>query len=177
MERYGELNEKTYRLHFGQDFDFPRFNQELCQSQLSKNCIVAFDPSYLPKSGKHTPHKGRFYSGCSGRAIGGIEIGSLGIIDLEHHTAFNPETIQAPDPKALKAEGKTLIDHYASIIIERKEGIESISKYLAVDGYFAKYSFVDTIKTNTKLESYCNHDCLLEACFLIRTNYSFLNFI
>jgi len=155
MERYGELTEKSYRLQFEQDFDFLKFNQELYQSQLSKNCIVAFDPSYLPKSGKHTPHKGRFYSGCLGKAIGGIEIGSLGIIDLEHHTAFNLETIQTPNPKVLKAEGKTLIDHYASIIVERKKGIESISRYLAVDGYFAKHSFVESIKTSTKLDLIC----------------------
>jgi len=155
MERYGELNEKTYRLQFEQDFDFLKFNQELYQSQLSKNCIVVFDPSYLPKSGKHTPHKGTFYSGCLGKATGGIEIGSIGIIDLEHRTAFNLETIQTPNPKVLKAEGKTLIDHYASVIIERKEGIESISKYLAVDGYFAKHSFVDSIKTSTNLDLIC----------------------
>ena len=155
MERYGELNEKTYRLQFEQDFDFLKFNLELYQSQLSENCIVAFDPSYLPKSGKHTPHKGRFYSGCLGKAIGGIEIGSLGIIDLENHTAFNLETIQTPNPKVLKAEGKTLIDHYASLIIERKDEIESISKYLAVDGYFAKHAFVDSIKTNTNLDLIC----------------------
>jgi len=155
MERYGELNEKTYRLQFEQNFDFLKFNQELYRSQLSKNCIVAFDPSYLPKSGKHTPHKGTFYSGCLGKATGGIEIGSLGIIDLEHHTAFNLETIQTPNPKALKAKGKTLIDHYASIIIERKQEIESISNYLAVDGYFAKHSFVESIKTNTNLDLIC----------------------
>lgn len=152
MERYGELNEKTYRLQFEQNFDFLKFNQELYQSQLSKHCIVAFDPSYLPKSGKHTPHKGTFYSGCLGKATGGIEIGSLGIIDLENHTAFNLETIQTPNPKALKAKGKTLISHYASIIIERRKTIESISKYLAVDGYFAKYTFIDSLKTNTNLE-------------------------
>ena len=155
MERYGTQNEKTYRLQFEQDFDFLKFNEELYQSQLSKNCIIVFDPSYLPKSGKHTAHKGIFYSGCLGKATGGIEIGSIGVIDMEHHTAFNLETIQTPNPKALKAMGKTLVDHYASIIIEPKETLENISKYLAVDGYFAKHSFVDQIKTNTKLEVIC----------------------
>ncbi len=155
LERYGSQNEKTYRLQFEQDFDFLKFNKELYRSHLSKSCIVAFDPSYLPKSGKQTPHKGTFYSGCLGRATGGIEIGSLGIIDLENHTAFSLETIQTPNPKVLKAKGKSLVDHYASIIIERTKTIESISKYLAVDGYFAKISFVDQIKNSTKLELIC----------------------
>jgi len=69
MERYGDKCEKSYRLHFEQAFDFLRFNIELCQSKLSKHCILAFDPSYLPKSGKKTPHRGKFWSGCLGRWI------------------------------------------------------------------------------------------------------------
>lgn len=155
MERYGTQNEKTYRLQFEQDFDFLKFNKELYRSQLSKNCIVAFDPSYLPKSGKKTPHKGTFYSGCLGKATGGLEIGSLGIVDLENNTALSLETIQTPNPKVLKAKDSSLIDHYASVIIERRKTIESISQYLAVDGYFAKTSFVDQIKNSTNLELIC----------------------
>ena len=155
MERYGQQIEKTYRLHFEKDFDFLKFNVILHQSHLSKNCIVAFDPSYLPKSGKHTSGKGIFYSGCLGKATGGLEIGSLGIVDLDHHTAFNLETIQTPNPKVLKAQGKSLIDHYAKVIIDRKKEIESISKYLAVDGYFAKITFVNQIKEATQLDLIC----------------------
>ncbi len=55
MERYGSYSEKSYRLHFEKGFDFFKFNAELYKLKLSNNCIVAFDPSYLPKSGKHTP--------------------------------------------------------------------------------------------------------------------------
>lgn len=155
MARYGTYNEKSYRLQFEKDFDFLKFNLELHKTYLSKNCIVAFDPSYLPKSGKHTPHKGVFYSGCLGKAIGGIEIGGLGIVDLDHNTAFNLETIQTPSPKELKAQGKSLVDHYAQIIIDRSKTIASISNYLVVDGYFAKVSFVDQIKNSTNLEIVC----------------------
>jgi len=68
MERYGSYSEKSYRLHFEKGFDFFKFNAALYKLKLSNNCIVAFDPSYLPKSGKHTPHRGMFYSGCLGRA-------------------------------------------------------------------------------------------------------------
>ncbi|MFK7775908.1 MAG: transposase [Saprospiraceae bacterium] len=155
MERYGQRCEKSCRLHFEKDFDFLKFNALVHKHHLSKNCIVVFDPSYLPKSGKHTPHKGIFYSGCLGKATGGLEIGSLGIVDLDHQTAFNLETIQTPNPKVLKSEGKSLIDHYAALIIDRKEAIQGISNYLAVDGYFAKTSFVDQIKKATDLDLIC----------------------
>jgi len=155
MERYGSYSEKSYRLHFEKDFDFFKFNAELHQSKLSNNCIVAFDPSYLPKSGKHTPHKGMFYSGCLGRATGGIEIGGLGIIDLTHNTAFSLEAIQTPSPKELKAKGISLVDYYAQLIIDRSKEIRKISKYLAVDGYFAKIKYIDPIKTSTDLEIIC----------------------
>jgi len=155
MERYGSYNEKSYRLHFEKDFDFLKFNSELHKSKLSNNCIVAFDPSYLPKSGKHTPHKGMFYSGCLGKATGGIEIGGLGIVDLTHNTAFSLEAIQTPSPKELKAKGISLVDHYAQLIVDRSKQIRAISKYLAVDGYFAKVKFVDQIKASTDLEIIC----------------------
>ncbi len=155
MERYGSYSEKSYRLHFERTFDFLKFNMELHASDLSSNCIVAFDPSYLPKSGKHTPHKGTFYSGCLGKAAGGIEIGGLGIVDLEHNTAFNLEAIQTPNTKELKCRGKSLVEHYAQLIRDRHRQILRISKYLAVDGYFAKVTFVNLIKESTDLELIC----------------------
>jgi Transposase DDE domain len=44
---------------------------------------------------------------------------------------------------------KNLIDHYAEIIIKRKEELITFSKYLAVDAYFSKKSYVDKILNNT----------------------------
>jgi hypothetical protein len=155
MERYGSYSEKSCRLHFEKGFDFLKFNAELRKAKLSSNCIVAFDPSYLPKSGKHTPHKGMFYSGCLGRATGGIEIGGLGIIDLDHNTAFSLEAVQTPSPKELKAKGISLVDHYAQLIIDRSKQIREVSKYLAVDGYFAKATYINPIKASTDLEIIC----------------------
>ncbi len=155
MERYGSYSEKSYRLHFEKGFDFFKFNAELYKLKLSNNCIVAFDPSYLPKSGKHTPHKGTFYSGCLGRARGGIEIGGLAVVDLTHNTAFNLEAIQTPSPKELKAKGLSLVDYYAQLIVDRSKQIREISKYLAVDGYFAKLKYIDKIKNSTDLEIIC----------------------
>jgi len=152
MERYGERCEKSYRLRFEERFDFLAFNVELCKSELSKDCVLVFDPSYLPKSGKYTPGYGKFWSGCLGRAVPGLEIGCLGVVDMRHNTAFNLEAVQTPSPDTLKLAGKTLVDHYAELIVERWEQIAPLSKYLAVDGYFAKVKFVDAIIESTGLQ-------------------------
>ena len=62
------------------------------------------------------------------------------------------EAVQTPSAKELKAEGKTLVNHYASLVIERKDTLLSFSKYLAVDGYFAKKEFINPITEQTTLE-------------------------
>ncbi len=151
FERYGEYCEKSYRLQFEKPFDFLEFNNILILENLSRELILAFDPSYLPKSGKKTPNIDRFWSGCLGKAVKGIEIGGLGVVDVVQNTAFNLEAIQTPNQTELKSKGQTLIDHYASIIIERKDTLEGLSKYLVVDGYFSKVSFVDQVLDNTNL--------------------------
>ena len=45
-----------------------------------------------------------------------------------------------------------MINHYTQLIIDRKESLQELSKYLAVDGYFAKKDFVLPILKETKLE-------------------------
>jgi hypothetical protein len=52
MARYSTKNEKAYRDNYGKEFDFAKFNFELIKANFGKNKIVAFDPSYISKSGK-----------------------------------------------------------------------------------------------------------------------------
>lgn len=152
MERYGDYNEKSYRLQFEKDFDFLQFNLLLAQAELSNNLIIGFDPSYLPKSGKHTPHKGKFWSGCTGKSIEGIEIGCIGVIDLDNNTAFNLESIQTPNASELEKDHQTLVDYYTSLLVARAADLVKISSYLVVDGYFYKKKFVDGITEQTQLK-------------------------
>jgi len=152
LSRYGGKCEKSYRLQFEKPFDYLAFNIELCGSHLSEELILAFDPSYLPKSGKHTPNLGKFWSGCLGKAVKGLEIGGLAVVDLAHNTAFNLEAIPTPSPEELQTKGLSLVDHYAEAIVERSSDIATLSSYLAVDGYFAKQSFIDPIREKTDLQ-------------------------
>lgn len=151
MARYGDKNEKTYRLQFEEKFDFLTFNLELVKSHLSNQCVLIFDPCFIPKSGKQTPGKGKFWSSCLGKMAPGIEIGGLGVADLNRNTAISLEAIQTPSPSELKYSGITLLDYYAQLIIDRSEKISPISSYLAVDCYFSAKPFIDKITQSTPL--------------------------
>ena len=152
LARYGPYGEQTYRNQYEKGFDFLQFNSELTKRSCSDEVINAFDPSYIPKSGKHTPNKGIFWSGVAQKAKPGLEIGCLALVDVKNNTAFPLESISTPAPKQLKLQNKTLVDHYVKELIARKSELESNSKYLAADGYFAKETFVTPLLKNTGLE-------------------------
>ena len=152
MARYGDYSEQTYRNQFDKPFDFIGLNAAIIKAHCSTHLINAFDPSYIPKSGKETAHLGIFWSGCSQKALRGIEIGCFAVVDVDNNTAFSLEAIQTPSTKELKLEEKTLVKHYALLVIEREETLLSFSVYLVVDGYFAKKEFIHPITEQTKLQ-------------------------
>ncbi len=140
LGRFGKHMEQRYRQQFEKPFDFLTFNKELTLSQGSGRYVIAFDPSYISKSGKHTPGAGYFWSGCANRAKWGLEIGGLAVIDIDNHTAFHLEAVQT-----IAGKDQSLSDWYADIITERKTQLLELSSYLVADGWFAKRTFVDQV--------------------------------
>lgn len=140
LARYGKYKEQRYRQQFEKPFDFLAFNRELVLSQGSGKFAIAFDPSYVSKSGKKTPGVGWYWSGCANRAKWGLEIGGLAAIDIDNHTAFHLEAVQTLNP-----DGQNLSDWYAGVISERKDTLKSISKNLVADAWFSKKSFADQV--------------------------------
>ncbi len=142
LGRFGNFKEQRYRQQFEKPFPFLDFNKELTLSHGSKRFVIAFDPSYINKSGKKTPGLGWYWFGCAGQAKWGLEIGGLAAIDLDNHTAFHLEAVQTliEDKQAT-----SLTDWYVNVIKEQKETLSSISKYLVADAWFSKKPFVDQI--------------------------------
>lgn len=152
MSRYNFYNEKSYRHQFEQGFDFMEFNGQTIQMYCGSELIAAFDPSYISKSGKHTPHAGMFWSGCAQQSKYGLEIGCLAVVEVAHQTAFSYEAWQTPAAKELKSIGRTLVDHYADCIKKAAPSLAELGiKHLAVDGYFAKEKFVKEVENNSSL--------------------------
>ena len=155
MSRYGSYSEMTFHNQFEKGFDFLSFNVELCNDQIKGQMILAFDPSYIPKSGKHTPNVDYYYSGCLGRPARGLEIGGLAAVSISDNTSFHLQAVQTIDRKKLNEKEMTLVDFYAQTIIDAAPKVGRISRYLAVDGYFAKLSFISPVKEKTDLDIIC----------------------
>lgn len=51
----------------------------------------------------------------------------------------------------MRAEDKTLIDHYLAVVQKHHLDLESLSSYLVLDSSFAKQKFLDGIEDNTNL--------------------------
>lgn len=138
LGRYSDFGEQHFRNQFEKEFNFLNFNIDLSLEHASDDKILAFDPSYVSKSGKKTPGVGYFWSGCAGKAKWGLEVGGIGVLDLYNHTSLHLEAVQTPSD----LNDMSLLDHYAEMLILRKEQLLRISKYIAVDAYFSKESFV-----------------------------------
>lgn len=152
MARYGSYTEQTYRNQMSKPFDWAGFNMNLIQQSCSRELILAFDPSYLPKSGKKTAHVGRFWSGKDQAVKPGIEIGAIAVVDVQNGTALSLEAVQTP--KISKTEtGENLVDHYARVILDKLPAIQSLHiRYMAVDAFFSKKRFIDAITSQSPLE-------------------------
>jgi hypothetical protein len=148
MSRFGRYSEKSYRLHFEQEFDFCTFNKTLIERHCSKHRIIAGDCSYIPKSGTETPHLGKFWSGCASKPLKGLEISSLAVIDVENNTAMHLECKQTP---AELKDNDTRMDFYLQQVIERKNELKELADYIVNDGAYAKIKYVDGIVQETDL--------------------------
>jgi hypothetical protein len=145
MQRWGKMAEKSYRNCFKKFFDWFGFNFQILRQHGGKEIIAVFDPSFIRKSGKHTYGLGKFWSGVRQKALKGLEIGCLAFVDVTAATALHGEAVQTPSPKELKGKGKTLVNHYVAVIEKHISEIKSVTRYMAVDGYFMKKEFINPL--------------------------------
>lgn len=144
MGRYGKHVEQRYRIQFEKDFDHLDFNKELVMQNGSGHYTIAFDPSYISKSGRSTHGVGWYWSGVAGKTKWGLEISGIAAIDIDNHMGFHLEAVQTPNT----LESGKLLEHYSNVIIQRKQQLKQISKYVVVDAYFSKEPFVSAMVNN-----------------------------
>lgn len=141
MARWSSSVESTFRDNYAKPFAWLEFNGLLVDQYLSDDLAIAFDPSFVPKSGKHTPGLGYFYSGCAGRELRGLELSGIAVVDQQDKTALHLEAIQTVSLQ----EGENLLSFYARTLTNRRQQLQQISTLLLVDAYFAKRSFIDAM--------------------------------
>jgi len=151
MARYGTYCEQSYRNQLSEPFQWVEFNKSLIDAYCCEERFAAFDPSFIRKSGKKTPHLGRYWSGKDQAVKTGLEIGALAVVDARNNTAFPLQAIQTPKISS-KDTGDNLVDHYSDIILKQLPTLISLKiAHLAVDAFFAKKRFIDAILSNSSM--------------------------
>lgn len=145
LGRYSESCEQRFRQNFAKEFDWLTFNINLSKRILSgQRKAIAIDPSFISKSGKHTPYIGYFWSGCAGAVKRGLEILGVALIDIDNKDCVTLQATQTVDSVTLanEDENKTLIDWYLAVLNTMKDKLHTLSHSIVADAYFAKHNFV-----------------------------------
>ena len=74
-----------------------RYNLAFCREKLRHRIAIDINPSYIPKSGKHTPGTGYFWSGCASAAKWGLEILGIALVDADDRDAVHLRAVQTVD--------------------------------------------------------------------------------
>jgi Transposase DDE domain len=130
---------------------------------VSDDMIIAFDPSYIPKAGKSTYGRGRYWSGVAGAAKWGLDICGFAVVDIVNNTALHLKAWQTPSADELAKKGLNLLTHYASLVTENAQQFKAFSNYIVADAYFSKRPFVEAVKlTNLEFISRLRDDSVLK---------------
>lgn len=140
MERHGIFSERYYRLNFEKGHDLLALNLNMISCIEKGDFFLAFDPSFVPKSGKRTPGIGNYWSGCAGRALKGLEISGIAAVDSNANTAYHLDAAQT-----MVKGNETLCQWYLRVIEQRKEMLLQVSSIFVADAWFSKRSFTDGI--------------------------------
>jgi len=143
LSRYSRLNEKTYRRHFGAEFDFTWFNVELVKlaARTEQALLLVMDSSFIAKSGKATEGIDWYWNGCNSRVEKGLEISLVSVVDVEAKTAYALSAQQTLAQADIPCE-ITRMDQYLYHLEAVRPHLPHQVRYLAVDGAYAKANFV-----------------------------------
>lgn len=145
LSKYGKRSEKCYRDNFSRTCDWLKLNRELSSMRFAKGTrkAIAIDPSYISKSGVHTPGIGRFWSGCAGAVRHGLEILGIALVDADANDAMMLRAVQTPSEQSLKACGVSLISWYLTAILNLRDCLLPLSRLVVADAYFSVKPFAD----------------------------------
>jgi hypothetical protein len=168
LSRYSPYHEKTFARWFERDVDFVSLNHAAIVEVVtpSHEHVLAFDPNFVPKSGKRTPGLDMFWNGAHSRAEKGIEIATLAWIDVTYNSAYTL-SVEQTSPAPHSGTEETRIDTYLAHIehVVTTQQLHAL-KYLVADGYFSKQKFVDGIcALEMHLISKLRHDAHLRHLY------------
>jgi hypothetical protein len=89
LSRYSLYHEKTFARLFARGFDFVSLNRAAIAQVIphSHEQALAFDPSFIGKSGKQTYGLDKCWNGAHSRTEKGLEIAALAWVDVTDNSA------------------------------------------------------------------------------------------
>ena len=141
LSRYGGYSEKAIRTQMSKKLPFLAMFHQLLEGLCKKECIAAFDPTFISKSGKRTYGLAKYWSGTAQQVKKGLEAGCLAVVDVKDATAYSMEVVQTP----VAGETESLMKHYTRLITQRVNDIVKYTTILTVDGYFMKEGFIKAV--------------------------------
>jgi len=155
LARHCKSCEQRFRQNFRKVFDWIAFNQCFVHKQANHLYAIAIDPSYISKSGKHTPGIGYFWSGCAQATKRGLEILGIAIVDIITKEAIALRAVQTilhkfsrgRRPKCVEHIDKdSLVSHYLTALHKYKDQLLQLSNIVVADAFFSKSTFVEGLR-------------------------------
>ena len=148
LERMGSHTGKTYREAFSKEVDRAGIEEDIIFRVLSGDgsLSIVIDPSFLQKSGRHTPGAGLYWSGVAGAVRHGLELNAIGVSDVQKHDCMIVTAPLTPSPDVLKEHSINLRRWYLITIGANRERLHKISGRITADAYFATHDFVGGLK-------------------------------
>ena len=155
LARYCQSCEQRFRQNFRKTFDWIAFNQCFVDKQPGHRYAIAIDPSYVSKSGKHTPGISYFWSGCAQAMKRGLEILGIALVDADTREAVAIRAVQTivhrfrrgRRPDCVKhIERDSLVTHYLLALYDYKEQLLKLSNIVVADAFFSKATFVEGLR-------------------------------
>lgn len=163
LERFSDYCEQACRNQFEKTFDFFAFNKQLIKEVFSKELVIAFDPSYISKSGRCTFGGGKYWSGVAKTSKWGLDICGFAVVDIEKNSALHLNAWQTPPASQIKEKGLNLLTYYASLVSENAAKFKEFSTYMVADAYFSKSPVIEVmIKSKLHLISRLRDDSVLK---------------
>jgi hypothetical protein len=145
LSRYSELNERTYRRQYSQNFGFAQLNQVLVSRATPAGGarLAVMDCSFITKSGKATFGLDAFWNGSASRVETGLEVSVVGIVDVATEQGYALSAEQTYSQSSLSEFSR--MEQYLYHLDCVRPYLPSEVTYLAVDGAYAKESFVSGV--------------------------------
>ncbi|MCI5131482.1 MAG: hypothetical protein D3904_08140 [Candidatus Electrothrix sp. EH2] len=113
-----------------------------------------FSPNYRGRllfhseGGKKTPHISKFWNGCASKAMPGLEISSLAVVDVDANRAVHLECEQTPGNFP---DSESRINFYVDQVIRHADDLKELADHFVYDGAAAKKKSADAIVEHTEL--------------------------